>query len=421
MLLKISNLQKTLFLRKLRSVFQHKTVKFSCASSHGDYKFKDTPKVSYEGLYVQDLQNLTEHFDESSFEYRTVQRLYQGLCSSDRASLAESITLVESGNSTKKHMGQTLLQSVMSQMKSSPRESNLTKFFEENVTEKKDTRTELRTMRIGITGPPGAGKSTFIENFGIYLTKKLGLKVAVLAVDPSSNRTGGSLLGDKTRMSQLSVEPMAYVRPSPSQGELGGVARNTMEALLLCEGAGYDVMIIETVGVGQSEVAVADMTDMFVLLIPPAGGDELQGLKRGIIENCDFVLVNKADGDLLPAARKIQTEYTSALKFIPRKHEEWRTRVRRVSSLNGDGIDDLWLLMIDFYSALLASGKFESMRMQQRKIWMWHHIHSDILQRFKKNLSVTEKLHSLTKLVENGDVTPGVASDILLDNFFNKN
>ncbi|NXD40574.1 MMAA protein, partial [Copsychus sechellarum] len=179
---------------------------------------------------------------------------------------------------------------------------------------------------LGLSGPPGAGKSTFIEYFGKMLTERKH-KVAVLAVDPSSSTSGGSLLGDKTRMTELSRDMNAYIRPSPTSGTLGGVTRTTNEAILLCEGGGYDVVLVETVGVGQSEFAVADMVDMFILLLPPAGGDELQGIKRGIIEMADLVAINKADGDLVVPARRIQAEYVSAMKLLRKRSKVWRPKV----------------------------------------------------------------------------------------------
>ncbi|KAI8507660.1 hypothetical protein Bbelb_150400, partial [Branchiostoma belcheri] len=245
---------------------------------------------------------------EDLSQHPAVQRLFQGLKEGHRASLAESITLVESVHRRKRAAAEALLQLVL-----------------EHLQQKRVKWKKPSAFRIGLTGPPGAGKSTFIEAFGKFLTDS-GHKVAVLAVDPSSSTTGGSLLGDKTRMPELSRDMNAYIRPSPTSGTLGGVNRRTNEAIVLCEGAGYDVILVETVGVGQSEFVVADMVDMFVLLVPPAGGDELQGLKKGIVEVADLVIVNKADGDLLPAARRIQAEYTSALKLIRPRSHVWRPR-----------------------------------------------------------------------------------------------
>ncbi|XP_075947518.1 methylmalonic aciduria type A protein, mitochondrial isoform X2 [Anarhichas minor] len=252
------------------------------------------------GSHIQDL---------SGPEQRLLDKLYEGLIGGQRASLAESITLVETQHPRKKELAQVLLQRVLAYRK------------------EQESRNGGKPVafRVGLSGPPGAGKSTFIEVVGKMLTGR-GHKVSVLAVDPSSCTTGGSLMGDKTRMTELSRDMDAFIRPSPASGTLGGVTRTTNEAIVLCEGAGYDIVLVETVGVGQSEFAVADMVDMFVLLIPPAGGDELQGIKRGIIERADLVVVTKADGDLLVPARRIQAEYTSALKLLRRQSKSWNPK-----------------------------------------------------------------------------------------------
>ncbi|XP_066088646.1 methylmalonic aciduria type A protein, mitochondrial isoform X4 [Saccopteryx bilineata] len=254
---------------------------------------------------------LKEHTEGlSDKEQRFVDKLYTGLIQGQRACLAEAITLVESTHSRKKELAQVLLQRVLVYHRE----------------QEQLNRGEPRAFRVGLSGPPGAGKSTFIEYFGKMLTER-GHKLSVLAVDPSSCTSGGSLLGDKTRMTELSRDMNAYIRPSPTRGTLGGVTRTTNEAILLCEGGGYDIILIETVGVGQSEFAVADMVDMFVLLLPPAGGDELQGIKRGIIEMADLVAVTKSDGDLVVPARRIQAEYVSALKLLRRRSKFWRPTV----------------------------------------------------------------------------------------------
>ncbi|XP_024865940.1 methylmalonic aciduria type A protein, mitochondrial isoform X2 [Kryptolebias marmoratus] len=247
--------------------------------------------------------------DLSGPEQRLLDRLHDGLISGQRASLAEAITLVETQHPRKKELAQVLLQRVLAYRR------------------EQESRNGGKPVafRVGLSGPPGAGKSSFIEVVGKMLTGR-GHKVAVLAVDPSSCTTGGSLLGDKTRMTELSRDMRAFIRPSPTSGTLGGVTRTTNEAIVLCEGAGYDIVLVETVGVGQSEFAVADMVDMFVLLIPPAGGDELQGIKRGIIERADLVVVTKSDGDLVVPARRIQTEYTSALKLLRRNSKSWNPK-----------------------------------------------------------------------------------------------
>ncbi|XP_076446546.1 methylmalonic aciduria type A homolog, mitochondrial-like [Babylonia areolata] len=345
------------------------------------------------------LDDLLKHPD---YEADT-QKLCRGLLNKERASLARAITLVESSNYHKRRQGQLLLTCVLEHMKG------------ENVR----AAGGLKSFRIGLTGPPGAGKSTFIEYFGRYLTS-MGRRVAVLAVDPSSSTTGGSLLADKTRMPLLSVDPNAFIRPSPSRGTLGGVAEHTNEAIVLCEAAGFDIILIETMGVGQSEFTVSDMVDMFCLLLPPAGGDELQGIKRGIIEVSDLVVVNKSDGDLVPAARRLQAEYMSALKFMKHRSEVWRPTVLRISSMTGDGIEQLWETMLDYRKRTNEAGELRRKRERQLKIWMWNNINDRIVQMFKKQPVVAEKLLELESKVEKGEVTPGLAADALLDLFFKK-
>ncbi|KAI9298120.1 ArgK protein, partial [Neoconidiobolus thromboides FSU 785] len=234
------------------------------------------------------------------------------------------------------------------------------------------------TYRIGLSGSPGVGKSTFIESFGTHLTK-LNYKVAVLAVDPSSTKTGGSILGDKTRMYELSRNDMAYVRPTPSRGTLGGVARNTNEAILLCEAAGYDIILVETVGVGQSETVVADMVDVFTLIVPPAGGDELQGMKKGIMEMSDIIIVNKADGDLINSATRAQTELISALKFMHPNTMGWETKVLKISSLKKEGIQEVWENLNLFNNFISNNNIKKNKRGQQQIRWMWREVTSSLL------------------------------------------
>ncbi|HKY65292.1 MAG TPA: methylmalonyl Co-A mutase-associated GTPase MeaB, partial [Acidimicrobiales bacterium] len=241
--------------------------------------------------------------------------LARGLTTGDRRALARSITLVESARADRRAEAAALLDAVLPETG--------------------------RAVRVGISGTPGAGKSTFIDELGSHLTAA-GHRVAVLAVDPSSSRSGGSIMGDKTRMERLARDPAAFIRPSPSGGTLGGVARRTREAAFLCEAAGFDVVLVETVGVGQSETVVADMVDCFVLLAAPGGGDELQGIKRGIMELADVIVVNKADGDLLPAARRAVADHRHAVHLLRPKHPGWTVPVLAVSALHGTGIDEVW-------------------------------------------------------------------------------
>ncbi|KAL4640424.1 methylmalonic aciduria type A protein, mitochondrial [Arapaima gigas] len=333
-------------------------------------------------------------------ERRVVARLYGGLLQGQRACLAESITLVETQHPRKKELAQVLLQQVLAYGKQQEQLNGGKPF----------------AFRIGLSGPPGAGKSSFIEVFGKMLTGS-GHKVSVLAVDPSSCTSGGSLMGDKTRMTELSRDTNAFIRPSPTSGTLGGVTRTTNEAIVLCEGAGYDIVLVETVGVGQSEFAVADMVDMFVLLIPPAGGDELQGIKRGIIEKADLVVVTKADGELLVPARRMQTEYTSALKLLRRRSKMWNPKVMRVSSRTGDGVAELWTAMQAFREAALRSGDLQERRRVQRTAWMWSAIRESALRHFQEHPAVGEALPTLECRVATGDLSPGLAADLLLKAF----
>ncbi|XP_053108208.1 methylmalonic aciduria type A protein, mitochondrial [Hemicordylus capensis] len=336
----------------------------------------------------------------SDKEQRLLDKLYSGLIQGHRACLAEAITLIESTHSRKKELAQVLLQKVLSYHRE-----------QEQLNKGKPL-----AFRMGLSGPPGAGKSTFIECFGKMLTER-GHKVSVLAVDPSSSTSGGSLLGDKTRMTELSRDMNAYIRPSPTRGTLGGVTRTTNEAILLCEGGGYDIVLVETVGVGQSEFAVADMVDMFVLLLPPAGGDELQGIKRGIIEMADLVAVTKADGDLVVPARRIQAEYVSAMKLLRKRSKVWRPKVIRISAKTGEGISDLWDKVTEFRDLMFTSGELITKRQRQQKVWMWNVIQESMLDHFRSHLAVRDQIPLLEKKVVSGILSPGLAADLLLKAF----
>jgi LAO/AO transport system kinase len=265
-------------------------------------------------------------------------------------------------------------------------------------------------MRVGISGTPGAGKSTFVEELGSRLCAA-GHSVAVLAVDPSSRRSGGSILGDKTRMERLARHPSAFIRPSPAAGTLGGVARRTREAMLLCEAAGFDIVLVETVGVGQSEVAVADMVDCFALLVAPGGGDELQGLKRGIIELADVVVVNKADGDLHAAAMRAVADYRHALHLLRPKVPGWEVPVLPVSSLEGTGIDEVWERITAFLEHLDAVDARERLREQQAAAWMWDEIRDEVMESFRRD----PRIAALEDDVRAGRLSPASAARRLLD------
>jgi LAO/AO transport system kinase len=279
-----------------------------------------------------------------------------------------------------------------------------------------------RSFRLGISGVPGVGKSTFIEALGMHLIG-LGLRVAVLAVDPSSNVSGGSILGDKTRMEQLSVHPQAYIRPSPSSGTLGGVAEKTRESMFVVEAAGYDVVIVETVGVGQSETAVQQMTDMFCLLQLPNAGDDLQAIKKGVMELADLVVINKADLDEM-AATRAQAQITSALRLLGMHgnpdhvhHDEsiWHPQVIRISALKSRGLEDFWGAISSFRRLQEANGRLAARRQQQSLAWMWERIESGLRERFRSHPEVRGQLAATTEQVRNGSLAASVAARRLLD------
>lgn len=271
-----------------------------------------------------------------------------------------------------------------------------------------------KSFRIGITGVPGAGKSTFIDTFGAILTQK-GHKVAVLAIDPSSSVSGGSILGDKTRMQQLSIQANAFIRPSPSGGNLGGVARKTRESLLLCEAAGYDVVIVETVGVGQSEITVRGMTDFFLLLMLPNAGDELQGIKKGIMEQADALLINKADGVFLPKARTAKALYSQALRLFPPTESGWNPPVMLCSALEGIGLEEIWEMLLRFQEHTKANGTWEKERQEQAINWMNENVEFRIKQLFFDNEMVKSQIHFLQQEIADKKISPMKAADILIE------
>lgn len=307
-----------------------------------------------------------------------------------RASLARAITLVESTRNDHQLEAQELL----------------TKLLQHTG----------KSIRIGITGVPGVGKSTFIESFGLHLINQ-GKKVAVLAIDPSSTITGGSILGDKTRMAELSQNENAFIRPSPTAGSLGGVARRTREAMLLCEAAGYDVIIIETVGVGQSETQVADMVDMFMLLLLPASGDELQGIKKGIVELADLVVVNKADGDLIPQAKRVQGDYKAALRMLHPASAVWSPTVKTCSALNKSGIAEIWQTIKEFEIAMKKSGELEKKRNHQAVSWMWKEIKETLVSDFCNNQIIEKLLKTAEIEVETGKKSATQAAIELINEY----
>jgi len=307
----------------------------------------------------------------------------------ERAALARAITLVESRRPDHQTAARELLQRLM------PRTGG--------------------AQRVGITGVPGAGKSTTIESLGCALTAA-GCKVAVLAVDPSSGRHGGSILGDKTRMERLSVDPNAFIRPSPSGGALGGVARKTREAMLLCEAAGFDVVIVETVGVGQSETVVADMVDIFVALLIPGGGDELQGIKKGLIELADLLVINKADADPVKAERSAR-DYRNALHILTPAHPDWTPPVLTASGLTGGGLDILWSQVERHREVMTANGARASRRADQDARWMWAMVNDRLAEAFRAAPAVAVLVGDTERAVRAGDLPASAAADRLLRAF----
>ncbi|MFB6343978.1 methylmalonyl Co-A mutase-associated GTPase MeaB [Saccharicrinis sp. FJH62] len=273
------------------------------------------------------------------------------------------------------------------------------------------------SIRLGITGVPGAGKSTFIESLGMHIIKNGG-KLAVLAIDPSSEKTKGSILGDKTRMEQLSFEPKAYIRPSPSAGTLGGVARKTRESIILCEAAGFDTIFVETVGVGQSETAVHSMVDFFLLLMIAGAGDELQGIKRGIMEMADAITINKADGDNIKKADMAKREYSNALHLFPPSESGWSPRVMTCSALHHTGISDIWNMLLEYLSHTKTNNYFYDRRKRQAKYWMYESINEQLKQNFYNEPDIKASIPTLEQQVLNEEKSSFIAARELLDLYF---
>jgi LAO/AO transport system kinase len=271
-----------------------------------------------------------------------------------------------------------------------------------------------KSIRLGITGVPGVGKSTFIESFGMDLINK-GHLVGVLAVDPSSKKSGGSVMGDKTRMEKLSVQEQAFIRPSPSSGTLGGVARKTKETMIVCEAAGFDVIIVETVGVGQSEMAVASMVDFFLVLMLSGAGDELQGIKKGVLELADAIAINKADGDNIKKAKEARKEYETALGLLYQPSPVWSPPVLTCSALTMEGLDEIWQIILKHRKKLMAAGEFEEKRRKQTTDWMWSMVEEGLRDYFYNNPNIKKVLPKITEEVERGKTSPTVAASELLD------
>ena len=306
-----------------------------------------------------------------------------GVLNCDRALLAQAITLIESLNDDHRATADAVLNELLIQKQDS--------------------------IRIGITGVPGVGKSTFIESFGKQLTS-LDHKVAVLAVDPTSSRTGGSILGDKTRMQELSRDKNAFIRPSPTSGTLGGVTRVTRETIVLCEAAGFDVILVETVGVGQSEIMVSQMVDFFLALMLPGAGDELQGIKKGILEIADMIAVNKADGEMKNAANRAVMEYQHALDILNPKSANWKPRSLSCSAYTGDGLVAIWETICDYKRLLKDAGEWQEKRKSQQVEWMWAIIRERILSKIETNEKVQSLVPQLELQVAESKLTPALAA-----------
>ena len=315
--------------------------------------------------------------------------LLKPLLAGDRRALAQAITLIESTRADHRERADALLAELL------PHTG--------------------KSVRLGVTGVPGVGKSTFIERFGLSLIER-GRSLAVLAIDPSSKRGGGSILGDKTRMEELSRHPSAFIRPSPAGATLGGVARRTREAMLLVEAAGFDTVLVETVGVGQSETAVADMVDMFIVMLLPAGGDDLQGIKRGVIELADLIVVNKADGDLKATARRSMADYQHALRLLRSPTAGWTPEVGIASALTGDGVAEVWATVERFNTAVGAQG-IARRRAEQARAWMWNEVGETLLAELRKHPEVKRLVPGLEREVEAGKSTPAAAARRMLEAF----
>ena len=325
---------------------------------------------------------------------QAIKTLSDQLRQGDRRALAKAITLVESTRDDHRQQTVELLETLIPDVGNS--------------------------IRIGISGAPGVGKSTFIEVLGSHLIQ-LGHSVAVLAVDPSSAVTGGSILGDKTRMENLAFTEKAFVRPSPAGSTLGGVTRRTRESMLLCEAAGFDIILVETVGVGQSEMAVDDMTDMFLLLLLPAGGDELQGIKRGIMELADLILVNKSDGDQVALAARTTSDYRSAVQFLASRFDGWQTPVMSCSSINDEGIIEAWAQVDAFNKILSETGQLQQNRANQAKSWMWSEMVESLVADLKDDERVKALIPEMENAVLRGELPATAAAQRTIDLYKNSN
>jgi LAO/AO transport system kinase len=339
---------------------------------------------------VSPPDSLNPHLQRKRQRRWELQDYVEGILEGKRVALAKAITLIESRRESHRALAQQIIEACLPQ--------------------------SGRSVRIGITGTPGVGKSTFIEAFGQHLIEA-GKRIAVLAVDPTSQLSRGSILGDKTRMERLSQSERAFIRPSPAGDSLGGVARKTREAVILCEAAGYDIIIIETVGVGQSETAVHSMTDFFLLLLLPGAGDELQGIKRGIVEMADLAVVNKADGERLQLAKQAKQEYRNALHLLPPKESGWTVKVEVCSATTGLGIPEIWQQVQDYEQHSRANGYFLQNRRNQARYWLHETIQQELRQAFYQHPLVRKQIEATEQSVMEGQQSSFQAAERLLHNF----
>jgi LAO/AO transport system kinase len=325
---------------------------------------------------------------EKEHKSMDIQDFISGVLANNRRIIAKTITLIESSLPAHQTKANTIIDALL------PHAG--------------------RSVRIGISGVPGVGKSTYIESFGLHLVNQ-GHRVAVLAVDPSSSQSGGSIMGDKTRMEKLSLEPQAFIRPSPSGGTLGGVARKTRETMIVCEAAGFDVIIVETVGVGQSETTVASMVDFFLVLMLAGAGDELQGIKKGILELADAIAINKADGNNIEHAREAKEAYSKALELLRPSSKAWSPPVLTCSAIHMEGIDEIWQTILDHRRKLEASGELATKRKKQALDWMWALVEDSLRTRFYNNPDVKNALPKIIEAVESQTIAPTAAAHQLLN------
>jgi LAO/AO transport system kinase len=337
------------------------------------------------GSKVQD--SINPAFRAKKLSLKSAEEYAEGIRRGDRATLSQAITLIESTRDEYRRMGQDVLNMLLP--------------------------STGKSVRIGITGVPGVGKSTFIEAMGRHIIEE-GKKLAVLAIDPSSSRSKGSILGDKTRMPWLSTHDNAFIRPSPTSGTLGGVAQKTRETMLLCEAAGYDTLFIETVGVGQSETTVHSMVDFFLLLMLAGAGDELQGIKRGIMEMADLIAINKAEGENISPAKRAKKEYENALSLFPPSASGWEPTVMTCSALNREGIEEIWSRIEEYVTLTKGNGYFSGRRKEQAAYWMHESIDQQLKEQFYSHPDVKKKLLNLEKAVEEGRMSPFNAASELM-------